>query len=958
MSLSALHADIAARYDRLNQSISKGKIKPEQAAVLSDRYAWPVSKDGTLGMGQHASAERKYIDSVEASCPFIISTQDEDSDGDIVVSRGADLSRFALNPVVLLGHGSYQMPIGTARAKDGTISVWPEENRVRANCYFDMPDPDSAAVYGKVERGILNATSISFLPLQAHKREYDKAHHDGMMPPGWLFQRWQLTEFSIVSVPANAGAVRDWLDSDKDLSPKLQKALQPFAAVAKGCFNGYCPCPPCDKAWDEADHPRGQPENAGQFGPASGVPSTDSESAKVASEDYKNNGTKAKAFKEWFGDSKVVDKKGKPLAVYHGAQSDFDEFDSAKAGSNASFAGNGFYFSENEKIARSYSFEDGKIIEAYLKVKNPFDFKASVGEDGLRELAKKVSSLFQKEGVTKDQLEQKLLGAFGVDGSGKAEAISGYFVHNSIASVIGSKNVNSVIEKLGHDGIKYSSMNAAGTPRASSKEKDLGLVWVAFGPKQIKSVDNDGTFDPDSPNIRKKAKYESHLGQFLHAQRVKDMTKKQNAAVLTSGLPGAKACHKSYCACKSCKSVCKSSVNGHFITYCSCGKVIAQCRCTSKDKIKKTITDGCSECKRSKGLPEEEDAVSGAEASGTNPERHEHEEEGAEHEKTLQESVAAKMPKLMECGYTEPQAMCLAAHLHGKGLEGEDITGHEEAAKALGYTKKDDMGGEESMSLKSFVKSVKKESDSEALDESHEGETESASEGEEADEEEEEKPQYKPSAKCLGAMHNHMKLAHDFLSKEIPVMDHPQLSKAMTAHVKDLEGHMENYKDLAGKYHPDLDFEKMCKDLGGEGGEAEEESNETGAGESSEASSEEGDGRKTDDESPAEKVQEYQHPKGAKRRVQKAMMDHGCVKEAADYMAEASRDATMPRTHKAAMSHHCSALTGYCKAIETTPAEPVREGDPNEVPPEAMKKVAERFDQFADLIFLKTGQRF
>ena len=390
-----------------------------------------------------------------------------------------------------------------------------------------------------------------------------------------------------------------------------------------------------------------------------------------------------------------------------------------------------------------------------------------------------------------------------------------------------------------------------------------------------------------------------------------EMTKKKNAAVLTSGLPGAKACHKSYCTCKSCKS----------------GKT--------------------------KKLPEETNAASGAEAAGTNEERHEHEEEHAE-DKGLQESVAAKMPKLMECGYTEPQSMCLAAHLHSKGNEGEDITGHEEAAKALGYSK-DDMGGEE-MSLKSLVKAMKKEHEAEALEDADEGETATASEGKKPDDEEEEKPEYKPSAKMLGHMHNHMKNAHDYLSKELPKMDHEKIAKAMTAHCKDLEGHMENYKSLAEMHHPDVDFDKMCKSLGG-GGEAEEVENEDGAGESSQASSEEENGRKTDDESPAEKVREYQHPKGAKKRVQKAMMDHGCVKEAADYMADAGRDATMPRVHKAAMMHHCSALTGYCKAMDA-PAEAVEHGDPNEVPPEAMKQVAERFDQFADLIFQKTGQRF
>lgn len=35
----------------------------------------------------------------------------------------------------------------------------------------------------------------------------------------------------------------------------------------------------------------------------------------------------------------------------------------------------------------------------------------------------------------------------------------------------------------------------------------------------------------------------------------------------------------------------------HYITYCSCGKVISQCRCPSDKKDKTTISNGCSECK-------------------------------------------------------------------------------------------------------------------------------------------------------------------------------------------------------------------------------------------------------------------------------------------------------------------------------------------------------------------------
>jgi hypothetical protein len=34
----------------------------------------------------------------------------------------------------------------------------------------------------------------------------------------------------------------------------------------------------------------------------------------------------------------------------------------------------------------------------------------------------------------------------------------------------------------------------------------------------------------------------------------------------------------------------------HYITKCSCGNVIAQCRCPSTEKVAQTIDRGCSSC--------------------------------------------------------------------------------------------------------------------------------------------------------------------------------------------------------------------------------------------------------------------------------------------------------------------------------------------------------------------------
>jgi phage head maturation protease len=243
-----LYADIAARYARLNQSLAKGKLDQSVSATLSHQYAYPVGKD-TFGMANLAAAQVGQINEGSCAIPFIISTTEVDRDGDIVESSGGDWGPYAGNPVVFFGHQSWQIPIGVSRTPEGQSAIYPEKNLIRATCYFDKPDPDAMFIYGKVQRGILSASSISFLPKQAYQRERGKAHSEDLVPLGWHFVTWQGTEWSVVGIPANAGALRDAYDSEKSfITPRLQKALAPYCAQAKGrCFTGYCPCPPCEE---------------------------------------------------------------------------------------------------------------------------------------------------------------------------------------------------------------------------------------------------------------------------------------------------------------------------------------------------------------------------------------------------------------------------------------------------------------------------------------------------------------------------------------------------------------------------------------------------------------------------------------------------------------------------------------------------------------------------------------
>jgi hypothetical protein len=88
------------------------------------------------------------------------------------------------------------------------------------------------------------------------------------------------------------------------------------------------------------------------------------------------------AFKEWFGDSKVVNARFEPLVVFHGTGADFARFGLGRGA---------IYFTSDPSVASEYAcqadVDDGDpapcVMPVYLSIKNPLTFDEAWAQENL-----------------------------------------------------------------------------------------------------------------------------------------------------------------------------------------------------------------------------------------------------------------------------------------------------------------------------------------------------------------------------------------------------------------------------------------------------------------------------------------------------------------------------------------------------------------------------------------------
>ena len=196
-------------------------------------------------------------------------------------------------------------------------------------------------------------------------------------------------------------------------------------------------------------------------------------------------------FKRWFKDSRVVDKDGNPLVMYHATKTPEEGADlfSVFNKSDDGKLGQGIYTTAVEKYAESFA-PNGVVMPLWVSIQNPLylDLTASI----------------QKGRSARDILRSKIAGEepsrevdyLRLDGNGSREISNG--LNAEIQAITGKRmmdmsgaSIKRALQKAGYDGIIV-------------RDADGNFVEVnAFDQTQIKSaIGNRGTYSESNKDIR------------------------------------------------------------------------------------------------------------------------------------------------------------------------------------------------------------------------------------------------------------------------------------------------------------------------------------------------------------------------------------------------------------------------------------------------------------------------
>lgn len=129
---------------------------------------------------------------------FVLHDESVNTYGFRMLTSGVNLDEFRKNPVMLLNHNDYSLPIGRWE------NIRIEGSKILADAVFDEKDERAAEVMRKVDNDFIRMASIGAWPPEEKSDAYS------LMLPGQRYPtvtKWTVREASIVTIGANHNAL-------------------------------------------------------------------------------------------------------------------------------------------------------------------------------------------------------------------------------------------------------------------------------------------------------------------------------------------------------------------------------------------------------------------------------------------------------------------------------------------------------------------------------------------------------------------------------------------------------------------------------------------------------------------------------------------------------------------------------------------------------------------------------
>lgn len=212
-----------------------------------------ITRRGYLATGAGAilvRAEGENEDEEKMGIPFVFSTEDEASDGHVLLQTGWELDDYRANPVFLWGHdlgGGFfsekppSPPLGRVeglevktddsgrKSLEGRV-VFASEIDPRTNAPFSPPAYEMEYLY---KGGFVRAVSVGFRVLNATPRASLGKEHPLYAERGMVINRASLLEISGVPLGADKNALK------KERSQPKEEEIAPVVPVEPSDFSAW-----------------------------------------------------------------------------------------------------------------------------------------------------------------------------------------------------------------------------------------------------------------------------------------------------------------------------------------------------------------------------------------------------------------------------------------------------------------------------------------------------------------------------------------------------------------------------------------------------------------------------------------------------------------------------------------------------------------------------------------------